>query len=185
MEFKIIDKNLEGLYTEILRRIRRLQSGGTLDSLKAIGADTRNQIGASYVSLKELSTHYEANEPLALLLWDTRKREEQIMACLLLPTTTNKEKITQLAQTCLNHEIAGYLGSLYLYKHPELPLLASAWCDTEQPYQQTALLSALARHLLIYKENSKVSETFFQSLIERNYKDKFVQLTVERYRFNI
>lgn len=54
MDFKIVDKNLDSRLREILRRIRRLQSGGTIDSLKEIGANTDNQIGASYVSLKQL-----------------------------------------------------------------------------------------------------------------------------------
>lgn len=185
MEIKIIPNELEQQFREIRRRIHRLQSGGTLDSLHSIGADTRHQIGASYVSLKDLASRYEACEPLALLLWDTQKREEQIIACLLFPLETNKEKITQLLQTCLNFEIAAYLGSLYLYRHPELPALASAWQDSKLPFQQTALLSALARHLLIYKKDSQIPHSLFHALVQRNYKEKYVQLMAERYRFNI
>ena len=80
MDFKIVNKKSEFLYQEILRRIHRLQSGATIDSLKTVGANTDNQIGASYVSLKQLASQYQPNETLALLLWNTQKREEQIIA---------------------------------------------------------------------------------------------------------
>ena len=55
MDFSIIDPHTNAVFQQILSRIRRLQSGGTIDSLQDIGANTDHQIGASYVSLKELS----------------------------------------------------------------------------------------------------------------------------------
>ena len=118
MDFKIVDKYLDSCFQELLRQINRLQSGGTIDSLNTIGVNTTHQIGASFVSLKQLASKYSPNEPLALLLWNTQKREQQIVSCMLLPENTNKEKITQLIQTCLDFEIAEYFGSLYLQKHP-------------------------------------------------------------------
>lgn len=185
MDFKIVDKNLEDRFQEILRRISRLQSGGTIDSLNSIGADTSNQIGASFVSLKQLAMLYSTNEALALLLWNTHKREEQIVACFLLPGDINKEKITQLIQTCLNYEIAGYLGSIYLHKYSQLAEVAADWLATANPYQQTAALTALARHRILNKKESKISKEFFTTALQRNFKDKYVQLLAARYRFNI
>lgn len=185
MEFKIVDKKLNALFQEILKRISRLQSGGTIDSLKEIGADTDKQIGASYVSLKQLASNYNPNEALALLLWNVRRREEQIMACLLLPENINKEKITQLTDYCLNYEIAGYLGSLFLYKYSFLAEIARDWIESDIPYRQIAMLTALARHLIIYKEDSQITKEFFSSILQREFKDKYVRLAVDRYRFNI
>lgn len=185
MDFKIVDKDLDLHFQEILRRIHRLQSGGTIDSLKEIGANTDKQIGASYVSLKQLASNYKPDEALALLLWNTQKREEQIMACLLLPETINKEKITQLAHGCLNFEISGYLGSLFLYKYPFLTEIISPWIESDIPYQQVAMLTALARYLIINKEDSKISKAFFSMVLQREYKDKYVRLAAERYRFNV
>ena len=52
MDFSIIDPHTNAVFQQILSRIRRLQSGGTIDSLQDIGANTDHQIGASYVSLK-------------------------------------------------------------------------------------------------------------------------------------
>lgn len=185
MDFTVVNKETEKTFEELLRRIHRLQSGGTLDSLKDIGASTEKQIGASYVSLKQLANSYEPNEQLAWLLWNKQKREEQIIACMLFPPDMNKEKITQLSKSCLNSEIAGYLGSLYLYKHPELEKVIPEWMDTEIPFLQLATLTAMARHLIIYKDKSQISKEFFQNIINKNYKDKEVRLAAERYRFNI
>ena len=185
MDFKIVDKKLASRYEEIRRRIRRLQSGGTIDSLQEIGANTEKQIGASYVSLKQLASAYQPDEQLALLLWNTQQREEQMVACLLLPGETNREKITQLAESCLNLEIAGYLGSLYLFKYPHLSEVMNEWIESDVPCQQIAILTALARHLIVNKKDSQITEAYFQSVISRKYKNKYVQLAAERYRFNI
>ena len=124
MDFSIIDPHTNAVFQQILSRIRRLQSGGTIDSLQDIGANTDHQIGASYVSLKELSAAYPPDEKLALLLWNQGQREEQIVACLLFPQDLNKE-------------------------------------------------------------SDKISKDYFRTVVNRNYKDKYVQLAAERYRFNI
>lgn len=185
MDFKIVDKYLDSCFQELLRQINRLQSGGTIDSLNTIGVNTTHQIGASFVSLKQLASKYSPNEPLALLLWNTQKREQQIVSCMILPENTNKEKITQLIQTCLDFEIAEYFGSLYLQKHPQLTEVSANWLDSENPFQQTAALTALARYLILHKKNNKTQTELFQAAIRRNFKDKYVQLLVNRYRFNI
>lgn len=185
MSFTVLNKQIDSDFQEIIRRIRRLQSGGTIDSLREIGADTSKQIGASYLSLKQLASCYTPNEQLALLLWKQQKREEQIIACFLLPEGINKEKITQLFQDCLNFEIAGYLGSLYLYKDPDLAILAETWCTTGTPFQQLAILTAIAKHLILFKKDSKITKEYFTGILNQHFEDKYVQLAAERYRFNI
>lgn len=185
MDFKVLSKEQEARFQEILRRIQRLQSGGTIDSLRDIGADTERQIGASYLSLKTLATAYAPDETLAWLLWNQQKREEQIVACFLFPANMNKEKITQLANSCLNFEIASYLGSLYLHIRPDFADHAAAWIDSGQAFLQLATLTALARYLILHKTNSKITKAFFQQAVNRTYPDRYVQLAAERYRFNI
>lgn len=183
--FKIISQDLDARFQKVCQRIRRLQSGGTIDSLQTIGADTDNQVGASFVPLKQLASHYSPDEDLALLLWDTRKREEQIIACFLFPTTTNKEKITQLEKNCLNFEIAGYLGSLYLCKRSDLAEITWPLIETDRPYLQAATLTALARYLILNKKDDKITKAFFQSVLNYEFPNKYVSLMAERYRFNI
>ena len=159
MDFSIIDPHTNAVFQQILSRIRRLQSGGTIDSLQDIGANTDHQIGASYVSLKELSAAYPPDEKLALLLWNQGQREEQIVACLLFPQDLNKR--------------------------PDLLELAEEWLNSENPFMQLVIMTALARYLILNKESDKISKDYFRTVVNRNYKDKYVQLAAERYRFNI
>lgn len=180
-DFKIIDRNLDFRYEEIRKRIRRLQSRGTIDSLETIGANTENQVGASYVSLKQLAADYKPDEQLALLLWNTRKREEQIIACFLLPKKINKEKIIQLIRNCYNTELAEYFGSLYLCHQENLKNLATEWSDTGISFQQIAALTACARHLILYKSASVITADFLRSLSHKDYTDNYVKLVARRY----
>ena len=98
MEVFPIDKKTEQIFKEVSRRIFRLQNGRSLDSMERIGADTRGQIGASYLSLKNLAGQYQPDLRLAQLLWGTKKREEQIVACFLFPV---QELITEKITTTL------------------------------------------------------------------------------------
>lgn len=184
-DIRIIDSDLEARFGEIRRRIRRLQSGGTLDSLQHIGASIDGQIGASFVSLRQLARRYLPDEALALLLWNVRRREEQIMACLLLPAEVKKEKIARLEETCGSYEIAGYLGSLYLCRRPDLDEIAGSWIESGRPFLQTAVLTALARYLILHKKDGKIGRAFFQAVLNRPYADPYVRLIAERYRFNV
>lgn len=185
MEFKVIDQHIHQTFEEILRRIKRLQSGGTIDSIRKIGANPGSQVGASYLSLKNLASQYSPNETLALLLWNRQKREEQIVACFLFPLDTNKEKITQLISTCLNYEIAGYVGSLHLCHRPDFLSIAVLWSGLDQPFLQLAVLTALSRYIIMAKEDSDKAKEILQKALNREYKDKYLKIAAERYRFNI
>ncbi len=167
---------------EIRRRIRRLQNGGSVESLRRIGADISGQVGASYVSLRELAGRYTPEETLATLLWGTRLREEQIIACLLFPENLNKEKITQLADTCHSLEIAEYFGSLLLFRSKELAKIARAFGNSGVPARQVAALTGCARHLLLNRSNSLITPSFFALLVNRTYREKYVEVVASRYR---
>ena len=185
MNFQPINKEAEATFKGIERRIFRLQSGGTIDSLRTIGADTSGHIGASFTSLKQLASCYAPDETLALLLWQTCRREEQIMACFLLPTGTNKEKITQLMDACQSMEIAGYVGSLHLARRPDVAEIAAEWADSEVPAKQAAALTAAARQLILKKECSLIPKSQFAEMLRRPYADPYVRMLAARYRFNL
>lgn len=184
MDLKIVTPQLDALFKEIRRRINRLQSGGTIDSLISIGANIENQLGASFVSLKQLASQYVAEESLALLLWNEQKREEQIVACFLFPQDLHEEKIKQLCHKCLNFEIAEYFGSLYLHKHSQLREIAITWLNSDFPFQQIAALTALSRYLILHKKDTVISQEFFQNILQREFKHKYVQLLAQRFRYN-
>lgn len=184
MEFTVLTPESEEKFNNICRRIRRLQSGGTIDSLQTLGVDTGKQIGASFVSLKSLASSYEPDELLATLLWKQQRREEQIIACFLFPVDLNKEKITQLAFMCHNFEVAEYFGSILLSKHPELESIAEQWSNSPEPFLQVCALTGVARHLIINKKTSALSPGFFQRILKKEFNNKYVGLVAERYRFN-
>ena len=83
MEYAVLSPDTQKTFQEIQQRIRRLQNWGSIASLKNLGLPSGNQVGASFVSLKQLASSYSPDEQLAFLLWNTQKREEQIIACLL------------------------------------------------------------------------------------------------------
>lgn len=184
-DFILLNPQLEKTFSEICQRIRRLQSGGTIDSLRAVGADTSKQVGASYVSLKELASEYPPDEKLASLLWKQQKREEQMIACFLLPTTANKEKITQFINNCISFEIAGYFGSVFLSEHPLLSEILPAWIDSEEPFLQAAILSATARYIILHGDKGLIDAHSFSRIVNQTYSNKYVEMIAQRYRFNI
>lgn len=183
MDFIILDKNLDEQFQQISRRIRRLQSGGTIDSLQALGVSTEQQIGASFVSLKTLAGQYHPDEKLSLLLWRQKKREEQIMACFLFPEQLNREIITQLISACVSFELAEYFGSIFLARHPSIAEIAGDWSESGEPLKQIAALTAAAKHLILHKQAPRIPSGLLQEMAGKNYPEKYVQLVAERYRF--
>lgn len=181
-KYTVLQPETEQKLNEIRRRIRRLQNRGNIESLKNLGVDTSDQIGASFISLKTLASTYSPDEQLATLLWNIRKREEQIIACFLLPKKINKEKITQLIQDCCNTEIAEYFGSLYLCHEENLAEIALEWGDSDEPFRQISALTACARHFILYKSAPKIALDLFKTLINKEYNDKYVNLVASRYR---
>lgn len=180
MDFFIIDKDLQEEFDQLSRRIRRLQNGGCIDSLRHLGVDTDKQIGASFLSLKTLASNYTPNEKLAVLLWNTQKREEQIMACFLFPEGMNKEKFTQLLQKCGKYEIAEYFGSQYLASYPGILSVVTEWLADDNPHLQVAALTAAARHRILNKTASVITPEFMQKICSRNYEDKYVDMIARR-----
>lgn len=184
MDFIVLDSELEKTYNELQLRINRLQNGGTINSLEKIGANTDNQIGASLLSLKQLASRYLPNEKLASLLWRSGKREQQIIACFLFSPTTNREIITQLGNSCTSFEVAEYLGSMLLSRHINIPDIIRQWSSSTHPHQQTAALTAAARHIVQNRgKQPLISADELQQIANKTYTDKYVELVALRYRF--
>ena len=173
MEVFPIDKKTEQLFNEVRRRIFRLQNGRSLDSMERIGADTRGQIGASY--------QYQPDLRLAQLLWGTKKREEQIVACFLFPTQELiTEKITQLLQHCYNFEIAEYFGTLVLSKRENVKQMVNEYLNSDQPYLQIAALTAVGRSRIDRKLNSPFTDSYILNIDRNKFTDTNVQKVYDR-----
>ena len=177
MEVFPIDKKVEQLFKEVSRRIFRLQNGRSLDSMERIGADTQGQIGASYLSLKNLAGQYQPDLRLAQLLWGTKKREEQIVACFLFPVT---EKITQLLQHCYNFEIAEYFGTLVLSKLENVKQMVNEYLNSDHSYLQVAALTAIGRSRIDRKLNSPFTDSYILNIDRNKFTNTNVQKVYDR-----
>lgn len=181
MEVFPINKESEQLFKEVSRRIFRLQNGRSLDSMERIGADTQGQIGASYLSLKNLAGQYRNNLQLAQLLWGTKKREEQIVACFLFPVQELiTEKITQLLEFSYNFEIAEYFGTLVLAQREDIEQLVNDYLHSDTPFLQAAALTAIGRSRINRKANSPFTDSYIQDVDKNKFTDTHVQKIYER-----
>jgi len=179
MEFSIYN---EKVYKEIKRRIRRLQQVGTMDSLSIIGANTENQIGASFLSLKNLANNYSTDELVARALWGDKRREEQIFACFLFPDELSREKLLTLIDSCLSFEIAEYFGSMLLARQKEFKTLIKDWQNTENPKLQVAILTSIARYNILNYNKDSVDKELKNKIVNRNYTNKYVQIVASRQK---
>lgn len=181
MEVFPIDKKAEQLFKEVSRRIFRLQNGRSLDSMERIGADTQGQIGAGYLSLKNLAGQYQPDLKLAQLLWGTKKREEQIVACFLFPVQELiTEKITQLLQYSYNFEIAEYFGTLVLSKRENIEQTVNEYLNSDHPFLQAAALTAIGRSRIDHKLNSPFTDSYIRNIQHNKFTDNNVQKIYDR-----
>lgn len=182
-EFRPIDPHHEHIFKEISRRIFRLQSGKSLDSMEKIGANTNGQIGASYLSLKTLAQNYSQDLETALLLWGTGKREEQIVACFLIPNDELiKEKITQLLDLCHSLELAEYFGTLVLSRCAEQVLLVNEFLQTDNANLQIAALACISRNRIIKKTESPFTDNYIRGINTKQFKSPYVLNAYNRLR---
>lgn len=184
MEFFALNKEQDELLKKIRTRIWRLQSGGTLDSIAAIGMDPGKQIGAGFLSLRTLAAGYEKDDKIATILWNSGQREEQIVACFLFSIELNKEKIIQLLSRVKSQEVIEYFGSVYLSTHPLLPQLLQDWSNSEESTFVLAIMTGAAKHRQIYKTEAKIDESVFVNLVTKHYDDRYIELVANRYRID-
>lgn len=183
MEVYPINKETEQTFKEISRRIFRLQNGRSLDSMENVGADTRGQIGASYLSLKNLATRYPKDQKVAQLLWGTGRREEQIVACFLFPVEDLiTEKITQLLEHCHSFEIAEYFGTLVLSKGKDLENRVNGFLQSGSPFLQSAALTAIGRDRIDNKLNPVFTDSYIRGIDPNKFIEPHVQTVYNRIR---
>ena len=179
--FRPISQQREELFQEIRRRILRLQSGKSLDSMEKVGADTRGQIGASFLSLRTLARNYSPDHDIALLLWGTGRREEQIVACFLFPPERlTRDDIARLLSHSHSPEIAEYFGTLVLSKHPELRPLVDDFLRSDIPALQTAALTAISRNRIEKKAESAFPDSYIRAIDAARFTSPYVQIVYNR-----
>lgn len=181
--FRPINRQREELFQEIRRRILRLQSGKSLDSMERVGADTQGQIGASFLSLRTLARNYAPDYDTALLLWGTGCREEQIVACLLFPPERlSREEIARLLGLCHSLEIAEYFGTWVLSRHSELVAAVGEFLRSDAPALQTAALTAISRNRMEKKAATPFSDDYVRAIDASRFASPYVLIVYNRLR---
>ena len=176
----------ERLFGEIRRRIFRLQSGRSLDSMEKVGANTRGQVGASYVSLRTLARGYAPDEEVARLLWGTGRREEQIVACFLWPTDRlTEEGMRQALEQAHGPEIAEYAGTLLVARSGEVERWVEHFLQAEgegAEALQVAALTAISRNRMERRADSPFTDEYVRGLESRTWASSYVMMTYNRLR---
>lgn len=83
MDFILDNDSTEAKFQDILKLIKLRQNGVTSTSMSNKGMAYDMNYGVSFTVLKELATRFEANNLLALKLWNHKWRETYILATLL------------------------------------------------------------------------------------------------------
>lgn len=182
MDYHYIDPETHRLFLHIRKKIHTLQNWGFDESIKKLHLNIQSYNGASFPSLKELACSYKPNEKLAFLLWSCRKREEQIVACFLFPQAISRERLIQYMKCCDSYEIAEYIGSIILAERKDLPEFVKEWSHSDNAFFQVAAITGAARNRILHKSNPEISDSLFQSVIHKPYKDKYVKLVSDRYK---
>jgi hypothetical protein len=181
VEYMVLDADTESKLQGIRKRIDALQNWGYGESMKSLRLEAGASNGAGFVSLKALAGEYQADKKLAQCLWSCRKREEQIVACFLLPLTTSVAELEELMSSCINHEVAEYMGSLHLAQREDIAELADRWSCSDALFLQVAALTGAARHRILYASDSRISPQTFTMLTNRDYQDRYLKIIANRY----
>ncbi|QZE14420.1 DNA alkylation repair protein [Halosquirtibacter laminarini] len=166
MDFLLDNPEVEKIYQEIVKMIIPLKNGIVSDSMKARGIHYKVNLGASTVSLLELSKRYPKNHLLALKLWNKGWRETMILASMLEePNETTSDQLDYWVKSFENIEIAEQMSMHLLAYVPDVYEKAKEWAlGKKQIVKYTGIL-LMGRMALVDKVTSnEMFESFFEVL---------------------
>jgi hypothetical protein len=83
MNYLLDNPETEGIFQEILSKIKPLQNGEVVNSMDKRGVCYKVNYGVSIPLLRQLASEYPQNHLLALKLWNKQWRETMILATML------------------------------------------------------------------------------------------------------
>lgn len=133
--------------TEILTQLEAL---GT-EKMRAFNAKNgagANQFGVKMGDIRALAKKIKTNHELALELWATNIIEAQLLAILLLkPKLLSTDKLEQMVRSATFIQVADWLNSYVVKKHPYKEALRVAWLETDDPMSLRAGWSLTAERI--------------------------------------
>jgi 3-methyladenine DNA glycosylase AlkD len=121
-----------------------------LARLEALGNETvraRNakhgagpaQFGVLMGDIRKLAKEIQPNPALALELWETGNSDAQLLAILLLkPKTLSVEALDRMVRAATFGQVADWLNSYVVAKHPAKETLRQPWMDDDDPWAARA-----------------------------------------------
>ena len=133
--------------TEILTQLEAL---GT-EKMRAFNAKNGagdNQFGVKMGDIRVLAKKIKSNHELALELWATNIIEAQLLAILLLkPRLLSSDELEQMVRSATYIQVADWLNSYVVKKHPNKETLRVAWLESNDPMALRAGWSLTAERI--------------------------------------
>ena len=93
-----------------------------------------NQFGVRRGEVRKLAKQIKTNHALALALWETGNSDARFLAILLIqPKSLSPDEVDRMVRSLTFVEVADWLISYVVKKHPGKEALRQAWMATEDP----------------------------------------------------
>ncbi len=93
-----------------------------------------NQFGVRRGEVRKLAKQIKTNHALALALWETGNIDARFLAILLIqPKSLSPDEVDRMVRSLTFVEVADWLISYVVKKHPGKEALRQAWMATEDP----------------------------------------------------
>lgn len=128
---------LETLGNEKVRAINRKHGAGD------------NQFGVLRGNVRKLAKQIKANHELALALWKTENIDARFLAILLIkPKSLSVDEVDGMVRSVTFVEVADWLASYVLKKHPDKEILRQRWMADDDPMAARAGWSLTAERVV-------------------------------------
>lgn len=115
-------KELEALGSEKMRAFNIKKGAGD------------NQFGVKMGDIRKVAKAIKTNHELAMELWETDIIEARLLAILILkPTLLSAEKLDQMVRDATFLQVADWLNSYVVKKHPDKETLRQKWMTDDDP----------------------------------------------------
>ena len=122
----------------------------TLAQLKALGNEKvrtlnvrngagDNQYGVPLGDIRKLAAKIKTNHELAIALWETANVDARLLAILLIkPNKLSADELDQMVRSGNIVQVAEWLNSYVVKKHPDKETLRQGWMAAEDPWAARA-----------------------------------------------
>lgn len=94
-----------------------------------------NQFGVPMGEIRKIAAKIKTDQQLALDLWKTGNLEARLLAILILkPAKLSRKEVDMMVRTGTVPQLADWLNSYVVRKHPEKDAFREAWLDDEHPW---------------------------------------------------